>query len=333
MRRGLLTALVALVALLGASSATAPASAAAAGQQVRVWTIHYRAHDGAARRAYVLLPAWYGPHDHPAIPLVISPHGRGVQARANLRLWGALPASGPFAVISPDGEGRKLPRYSWGSAGQIEDLARMPQIVRRTLPWLHVDRTRIYAVGGSMGGQETLLLLARHPHLLAGAAALDAVTNFALQYRDFPKLACSKGCRRTWNGPLGRSLQDLARVEIGGGPKARARAFAERSPITYARAIAFSCVPLQLWWSVKDRIVIDQKRQSAAFLAAVTRLNPRAPVVGFVGTWNHSAEMHASARLPTVLAEFGLLPPVLGATSGLHVLKPPAEASTCAPGG
>ena len=42
-----------------------------------------------------------------------------------------------------------------------------------------------------MGGQETLLLVARYPHLLAGAAAFDPVVDFALQYRDFPRLACS----------------------------------------------------------------------------------------------------------------------------------------------
>lgn len=329
MRRRFVTALVALLALVAVTSAASASSTS--GQRVRIWTIHYRAHNGAARRAYVLLPAWYGPKNHPAIPLVISPHGRGVQARANLELWGALPARGGFAVISPDGEGRVLARYSWGSTGQIADLARMPQIIKRTLPWLHVERRRIYAVGGSMGGQETLLLLARHPRLLAGAAALDPVTNFAEQYRRFPKLSCSARCRRTWNGPLGLSLQALARLEIGGGPKARPRAFAERSPITYARAIAFSCVPLQLWWSVKDRVVVDQRTQSGTFLATVMRLNPRAPVEAFVGSWNHSAEMHATARLPTVLAQFDLLPPVPGATSGLHLLQPSAEEPPCGP--
>jgi pimeloyl-ACP methyl ester carboxylesterase len=34
------------------------------------------------------------------------------------------------------------------------------------------------AVGGSMGGHETLLLLGQYPKLLAGAVAFDSVTNF-----------------------------------------------------------------------------------------------------------------------------------------------------------
>jgi pimeloyl-ACP methyl ester carboxylesterase len=296
---------------------------------VRLVLIHYRAHDGARRKAYLVLPAWYRPANDPPIPLIVSPHGRGVSARANTRLWGALPARGSFAVISPEGEGRRLSRYSWGSVGQVDDLARMPVIVHRALPWVHVDQHRIYAFGGSMGGQETLLLLARHPGLLAGAAAFDSVTNMALRYRNFLRVPCNAGCRRTWNGSIGRSLQSLARQEVGGTPATRPLAYSERSPATYARTIAASCVPLQLWWSVKDRIVADQQRQSAALFRRIAELNPGAPVTAFVGAWNHSAEMQAGARLPAALVAFGLLPD--GAkvrTSGLHVIAP-EQVSDC----
>src|SRR5262249_20744831 len=158
---------------------------------VRIWRITYRAHDGAARRAYVVLPAWYGPKSHPRIPLIISPHGRGTNGLVNSKLWADLPAIGGFGVVNPDGQGRRTDRYSWGYAGQIEDLARMPRIVSHALPWLRIDSRRIFAFGGSMGGQESLLLAADHPRLLAGVAAFDPVPNFALQYRNFPKLRCN----------------------------------------------------------------------------------------------------------------------------------------------
>jgi pimeloyl-ACP methyl ester carboxylesterase len=298
--KSLLLALVLLVAL--------PPAADAAGL-TRTVKIKYRAHTGAVRSAFLVLPAWYGKAEHPPIPLVISPHGRGVTGYANTRIWGALPARGEFAVVSPDGQGRVLDRYSWGSPGQIEDLARMPKILHLALPWLQIDPERVYAFGGSMGGQETLLLLARHPKLLAGAAVFDAVTDFARQYRRFPDLKCSKGCRKTWNGSLGRSLQQLARTEIGASPKQAPYAWRLRSPITYARAIAASCVPLQLWWSSKDRIVLDQQHQSGRLFDELRRLNPDAPVSAYVGWWMHSAEMHAKARLPLALSTFGLLPP------------------------
>jgi pimeloyl-ACP methyl ester carboxylesterase len=286
---------------------------------VRVWTIHYRAHTGASRKAFVALPASYGPRRNSEIPLIISPHGRGLGARANLRLFGGLPARGRFAVISPEGTGRRLERYSWGSPGQVADLARMPEIIRRTLPWLKIDRSRVYAFGGSMGGQEVLLLLARHHRLLAGVAAFDAVTDFARQYQSFPSIPCGKKCRKMWQGSIGVSLRSLARHEVGGPPRTREYAYALRSPITYARTIAGSCVPLQLWWSTKDRIVANQQRQTGAFYKAIRAINPRAPVQMFVGAWMHSAEMHAKARLPGALALFNLLPPNPRATFGMRV--------------
>src|SRR5438105_9250985 len=74
----------------------------------RTWKIRYRAHTGRMRDAYVLLPRSYGPQSRPPLPLVISPHGRGVDGAANARVWGDLPGIGGFAVVNPDGEGNHL---------------------------------------------------------------------------------------------------------------------------------------------------------------------------------------------------------------------------------
>jgi poly(3-hydroxybutyrate) depolymerase len=301
---------------------------------VQMRTIRYRSHNGARRNAYVLLPSWYGPGLAPPIPLLISPHGRGLTGRQNTALWGALPARGPFAVVSPDGHGRRLAHYSWGFAGQIDDLARMPAIVRSALPWLRIDQRRIYAFGGSMGGQETLLLAARHPRLLAGAAAFDSVADLALQYRAFPRLRCHRRCRRAWAQPLGRGLQELARYEVGGTPRTAARAYRRRSPLAYARTLATSCVPIQFWWSVADRVVLDQRRQSARLFWRIRTLNRRAPVQAFVGSWVHTAEMHARSRLPHALATFGLIPagpqPRGRQPRGrLRVVRAPAGSHSC----
>ena len=70
---------------------------------VRSVTITYRAWNGARRQAVLVLPKWYGTKKHPPIPLVISPHGRGGTAQGNAKLWGGLPAFGPFAVVNPQG--------------------------------------------------------------------------------------------------------------------------------------------------------------------------------------------------------------------------------------
>ena len=261
---------------------------------VRVWRIHYVAHDGLSRRAYVVLPRWYGPFDDPPIPLVISPHGRGVPAIDNVRLWGNLPALGPFAVVNPEGQGRRLALYAWGDPGDVHDLADMPRIVERQLPWLHVDRRRVFAFGGSMGGQETLLLVAHYPEVLAGAAAFDAPTDMRARYFAFRRLH------------RGRWLQERARAEIGGTPLTDPRGYELRSPDDWAHRIAFSGVPLQIWWSRRDRIVVDQAQESGALYAAIKRLNRDAPVVELVGNWKHTAEMRAGTRLPVALRLFGL---------------------------
>src|SRR5436190_195529 len=68
--------------------ATARLAAAPAPRQI---TITYTTHDGHERNAYVLLPHDYRRGANPAIPLVISPHGRAVDGKINTRRWGKLP--------------------------------------------------------------------------------------------------------------------------------------------------------------------------------------------------------------------------------------------------
>lgn len=258
---------------------------------VRTITIAYRTYTGAVRPAIVILPGWYGRRDHPPIPLVISPHGRGITPPENVRLWGNMPELGRFAVVNPAGPNA----YTWGAPGQIADLARMPRIVRRAVPWLRIARHRIYAIGGSMGGQETLLLMAKHPRLLAGAISFDADTNLAARYAAFPEL------RR------GRWLQQRVVEEVGGTPSARPEAWRERSPIDDARLLATDGVPLQIWWSTRDKIVVHQASESGLLYRTIKRINPAAPVTQYVGTWRHTAEMWPTRRMPLALAAMGLL--------------------------
>jgi len=272
---------------------------------VRVWTIVYRSYDGYLRHAYVVLPRWYGPKRNPVVPLIISPHGRGAPATKNVQMWGDLPAIGRFAVVNPEGQGRKLTLYSWGDPEEIHDLSRMPRFVHEAMPWLRFRTDRVYAFGGSMGGQETLLLVARYPELLDGAAAFDAPTNLKARYFAFPTVAA------------GRGTQSLLRLELGGAPWQVPHAYAIRSPLDWAKQIAFSRVPLQIWWSTKDQIVTDQTQESGLLYREIKRLNPAAPVLQIVGAWRHSAEMaHA---LPEALALFGLMPPYRGHAPGLGI--------------
>ena len=268
------------------------------GDAVEQWGIRYRAHNGAPRWAVAVAPARYGPgRPSPPLPLIVSPHGRGVRARTNANLWRELPGRGEFAVICPSGMGRRLPLHSWGWRGQIDDLARMPSILRSARPWLRIDPQRIYAVGGSMGGQETLLLVARHPQLLAGAVAFDSVTDFFRRYDDFAVL-----------GRKGRALQALARVEVGGTPSTNPQGYRLRGPQHWLGEIARSGVPLQIWWSDADEIVTGQENQSGRFHRDLLELDPRGRVEKVTGSWSHTAESYRRLQLPGAVRWLGLVP-------------------------
>ena len=267
--------------------------------EVKHWGIRYRAHNGAPRWAVIIAPARYGPENpSPPLPLVVSPHGRGVRGRTNAKMWARLPGRGDFAVVCPGGMGRRLPLHSWGFAGQIDDLVRMPAIVRQAKPWLRIDSDRIYAVGGSMGGQETLLLVGRRPRFLAGAVAFDSVTDFFRRYADFAQL-----------GRKGTVLQQLARLEVGGTPKSNGEAYRQRSPARWIEEIAGSAVPLQVWWSDADEIVTGQENQSGKFFADLRAIGPLGRLEKVTGSWSHTAESYRELQLPGAVEWLGLVPP------------------------
>ena len=231
------------------------------------------------------------------------------RGRSNATFWGRMPTRGRFAVVNPDGTGRRMKgAFSYGYAGHIDDLARMPQILERKLPWVRIDRERIYALGSSMGGQETLLLVARHPGLLAGAAAMDSVTDLGRRFHQLLDVPSTPKFAERWGAPVGKCLQSSMQREVGGTPDADALAYARRSPLALARRIARSGVALQIWWSRKDTIVFDQEHQSQALVEKLKELGTEAPLIAYSGDWAHSKEMHADALLALALQDFGLLP-------------------------
>ena len=297
----------ALVATLILSPPTGCAGAATTAAHPRSITITYTTHDGDLRNAVVLLPAWYSPDRNAPLPLVISPHGRGATGKSNAKFWGNLPTVGGFAVVCPDGMGRRLKNFSYGYSGDIDDLARMPQLVVHALPWLKIDFNRIYALGSSMGGQETLLLVARHPHLLAGAAAMDSVTDSPCATPSPSSSPTKAEFVKRWGASESTCLRSAMRREVGGTPAKAPRAYAARSPLSQAAAIASSGVPLQIWWSRTDKIVVHQNTQSGALYRKLRSLGSRAPIEAYVGQWAHSTEMRSTALLPLALSRFGLL--------------------------
>jgi poly(3-hydroxybutyrate) depolymerase len=265
----------------------------------RLAKVAYTSRDGRTRSAYVLAPR--ASRKQP-LPLVIAPHGRGGGPKHACAAWGDLPGYAHFAVVCPQGQGRVYRAYSWGYPGQISDLARMPSVVSHALPWLSVDPRRIYAVGASMGGQETLLLIGRHPTMLRGAVAIDPATDLAARYGPFAAL---RG---------GRMLQRLLRTEVGGTPARVPQAYRVRSPIAYARVIAESRTRLAVWWSTRDATVRNQRTlQAGPFLRLVAAHHPDVGPSQRIGSWPHGwpyqRALYEAAVFLGLLAPTDLPPP------------------------
>jgi hypothetical protein len=77
--------------------------------------------------------------------------------------------------------------------------------------------------------------------------------------------------------------------------------------MSYVHQLAFGGVPIDIWWSRNDKIVVNQYMESGRLYRAIMRANPRAPVEQFVGTWAHSAEMSPLARLPLALVDLKIV--------------------------
>ena len=103
-------------------------------------------------------------------------------------------------------------------------------------------------------------------------------------------------------------LQALIRREVGGTPVQVPAAYARRSPARYIQKLVEGGVPLQLYWSVGDRVIADQRVETGELASTLLDAHPDAHVWDFAGDWAHTAEMRANRRLPRALARFGLLP-------------------------
>lgn len=277
MRKLLLTALV-LAAGLTAGSSAADKSAT-----------RWRTLDVGGETILVGTPSWYSPTRNPELPLVISPHARGGSAAKNAVRWGNLPGSRGFIVVAPSLRGRVLDeRRTWGYPPAMKRLVDSPAIARRLLPWLRWDAHRVYAAGFSMGGQESLLALARRPDLFAAVSVADSVTDFLRRWYEFPL------------SRLTRAEQPKATLELGGTPARVPWLYRRRSPAAFPRTIAFSGVPVQIWWNPEEDVVVHQQTtQSGKLSRMLQRLG--APVTPVVHHEPHGSVFRSGSSLGEIV--------------------------------
>ena len=324
--------------------------------RTRAYTVPYRAWDDkTAREAVIVLPSdWHRGHQPHPLPLVISPHGRNNFGWRNAaHYWQELPAQGPFALICPDGLSRAHDKasdpldqppqdpslFTYGYPRWIDDLARMPKIVQETLPWLDIDLERVYVLGSSMGGQETLLLAARYPRSLsggtgrlAGAAAFDSTCDLATQCAYLTNLipvhgtdphgvaarmieevnarpATVRGFRQEATFFNAKRRQHMTIAQLLDALPRKQPLWDERSPLHYADRLARLRFPLRIYWSSHDTIVGNQgTNQSGKLYKRIKAANPSADVTQVKGLWAHSCEFVPGDCLSDALRAFGLIP-------------------------
>jgi poly(3-hydroxybutyrate) depolymerase len=277
-------------AITTSTVAVSPASSLRRALEPKRLLIRYTAWDGRQRLALVVLPGSDDVHGAP-LPLVISPHGRGVTPAEVASRWGDLPTRYRFAVVCPAGEGVHVHDEPFGAPGDVADLARMPYLVHCAVPLLRIDRRHVYVVGSSMGGMEALLLAARYPRSVAAAVAMDPVVDLTRRY-----------CQMAFSHRSGDPAQDTLVRELGGTPSQVPDRYRARSPLAYVAALARGHVPLQIWWSRTDMVVVGQaSSQSGRLFRALMRLNSHAPVSQVVTDLSHNTAFSARVGLPAVM--------------------------------
>jgi len=245
------------------------------------YVVPYQAWNGQPRESVLLLPADYSPDGTESLPCIVLAHPRGGNPYATAAIWGDLPTRLRFAVLCAGSAGRRATVDSWAYSGQLQDLMDLPDLVTQTMPWVQLDRDRLYVAGVSMGGTEALCLLALNPDRIAAAASFDGVADLAAYY---------------YHVPLSRraAYQALLRREVGGSPRQARFGYRVRSPLTFARNLATAGVPFSVWWSTADRSVPRQAQdQSGKLCRTVRRLSAQAPLTEHVTRFPHGYALQA----------------------------------------
>lgn len=269
------------LAASAAPAAGSPSPSPSPSPQVQSIEFEYVAWNGTVQPATLLLPLGYSPGEASALPCILHLHGRGAQPAYASTAWGDLPTRYGFAVICPSSVARDGTGNSWAAPGQIDDVLRMPDVVEAEFPGLKLDRDRLYLAGSSMGGQESLVTLARAPDQFAAVAAYDGAADLAARY---------------WEMGTTGSLLDQAKLrrELQGTPRRQPFSYAQRSPLSYAQALASCRVPILVTWSTADEMVVNGgKTQFGRLCRRLRALDPQVPLTEVVTALPHGQALRA----------------------------------------
>jgi hypothetical protein len=183
------------------------------------------------------------------LPLIIVPHAANFSAEETSAYWEPFISRKGFIAAFPIGHGRVDDLCSFGWRGQMADLANLPSLLSNS--GYQIDMSRIFAVGLSMGGQESLLLAGMHPEMISGIVAFNPVVDLKQIYihSDTPSVVISN--------------------ELGKSPAEIPDEYENRSPIKFYATI--SQVPTLLYWDSNDVMIPHQKELHCGKLHAIIK--------------------------------------------------------------
>jgi pimeloyl-ACP methyl ester carboxylesterase len=185
-----------------------------------------------------------------------------------------------FAVVAPLGLGKVQPLA--GTLGYPEHIDAAFDAAATTASEL--GGLPIVTLGISLGGQEALLVAARHSDGIAAVCAVNPIVDLGAWYDDMVNLPIS-------------ILADIgvpAQVaeEVGGTPADAAELYLERSAVNYLDEL--TKVAVQVVWSPADNLIPNGKTKHAGRLADLLR-ERGAPVSERIVT-NHPTEGQEPGR-------------------------------------
>lgn len=213
---------------------------------------------------YYQIPASYA---GAPTPLVISIHGMYGTGLGALNLLASEADERGWLLAAPDMHGRFYSNTGWYALawlGAQHDIIDTIDYMRSNYK---VDTSRIYLVGGSMGGQTTSVTAAKYPDVFAAAVPWKPITDLT-----------------DWHGELlalGDPYSDAEKVrrETAGNFTGTTP---EQAPFEYQRRSAIEMpqnvrlIPLKMWHDVDDLYV--PIHHSRDLKLAITGWNPVTPV-------------------------------------------------------
>ena len=229
--------------------------------------------------------------------LIISPHFFGATYFENYYMgaaamiepfmgWRGVASKYDVMVAIPLGHGRVYDRASLAYEGQIQDLSKFPEMLES----MNYKIKKVYAGGISMGGMETLTLVGKFPKIFSAAFSYNGIADLSAWYEDVEN-------GKTDKKMLDMGVLKLVSEETGTTPYKNKEEYLKRSAINYIKNL--SEVPLMIYWSSMESIVVNQKTKQSKMLADEIKSNyPDAEIFDYDHSFDHGfKEFNAEEKI------------------------------------